>query len=915
MRLGRFGGFALSHTLRWLLCRTQHERDLERQAQRMSESKCERGRVYRSRHVAWCHDTVLKAVETAMAVAHQRELTMGRVPAGVLAEARVVFVSRLPADAGFAAMPRLRAEQPTAEVEDEGVAESVAPPQEPPVVACAGVVGAAQDNGLYEAHGQPRNVHAFDDVAEDEHKLADDIAAAQAEQVANAPRTSAQAAAVELMNAASFEQYITHSGGWKPAAAATPPEVPSAESEDAGGKGKKGKASSEELDPEFAHVHLAVPGGEADGSTEWVLGGVARAVELAATPPPPHPPLPPVPRFGIRAVLFGSPIAGKSTQAALLAAKHSLRVLDPEVLLVEALALAEEGATSERVVGGGVRSAGFHSEDVRDGWTQEALAVGTAALQSLQDGGIVADALYVRLIVAAICAMGTSWGRPPTAPFNHLPACRADWQGWLLDGFPQTKTQAALLEAALTGWAPSTPAEPTNQQRWARSMALSQPLPRDPLALDAPYGVNAALHVALAPERAARRALGRRLDPVTGTEYHIDRNPPPHDKVMKHMLEEVPDQNNTPATLSDMMEAVQSNLSDLQQWYSQNPAQLCCVHAAQAPAAPTGTGIKASIGVLDEEAVAERLSSELLSAVDSDAEPLVLSAPPEAGAAAQDAVSAATPPADDTQGADGAPAEAATAADHADDAGEDGNECKGADTSPSPPGEADESKDSSTDGNERPLLPPVSDTSRLAAAAAPWNAAVARYGGAVEREIACLRAERSASTERLAVTRRRFTQFLLRAAPRKQALVEAFQADFNAMDNDMRYQPLVKDELHMRTEETARALWAVISTRRAACEDELQALRSDSWLTDVQGSIADHYAACAQLEVDRFAAGRRVVLEYFAAASGRTPLVASDGCEEGADHGLSAACVDVSGLLAAPEGACPQRCARVCLCC
>merc|ERR1719238_2370551 len=355
------------------------------------------------------------------------------------------------------------------------------------------------------------------------------------------------------------------------------------------------------------------------------------------------------------------------------------------------------------------------------------------------------------------------------------------------------------------------------------------------------------------------------------------------------------------------MEAVQSNLGDLQQWYSQNPAQLCCVHAAQAPAAPTGTGIKASIGVLDEEAVAERLLSELLSAVDSDAEPLVLSAPPEAGAAAQDAVSAATPPADDTQGADGAPAEAATAADHADDAGEDGNECKGADTSPSPPGEADESKDSSTDGNERPLLPPVSDTSRLAAAAAPWNAAVARYGGAVEREIACLRAERSASTERLAVTRRRFTQFLLRAAPRKQALVEAFQADFNAMDNDMRYQPLVKDELHMRTEETARALWAVISTRRVACEDELQALRSDSWLTDVQGSIADHYAACAQLEVDRFAAGRRVVLEYFAAASGRTPLVASDGCEEGADHGLSAACVDVSGLLAAPEAVDPKK--------
>ena len=61
----------------------------------------------------------------------------------------------------------------------------------------------------------------------------------QAEKMANAPRTSAQAAAVELMNAASCEQYITHSGNWKPPGAAMPPEVPSAESEDAGGKGYK----------------------------------------------------------------------------------------------------------------------------------------------------------------------------------------------------------------------------------------------------------------------------------------------------------------------------------------------------------------------------------------------------------------------------------------------------------------------------------------------------------------------------------------------------------------------------------------------------------------------------------------------------------------------------------------------------
>ena len=106
----------------------------------------------------------------------------------------------------------------------------------------------------------------------------------------------------------------------------------------------------------------------------------------------------------------------------------------------------------------------------------------------------------------------------------------------------------------------------------------------------------------------------------------------------------------------------------------------------------------------------------------------------------------------------------------------------------------------------------------------------------------------------------------------------------------------------MRTEEAALALWEVIRTRRAACQAELDALRQDTWVSHAQSCIATHYLSCAQLEVDRFAAARQVIIEYFSAATGRTPVAQPEHVPEGADTGLHGNLVDVTGWLAPVEG-------------
>eukprot|EP00878_Enallax_costatus_P017746 GHUV01018646.1.p1 GENE.GHUV01018646.1~~GHUV01018646.1.p1 ORF type:complete len:277 (+),score=106.96 GHUV01018646.1:524-1354(+) len=113
----------------------------------------------------------------------------------------------------------------------------------------------------------------------------------------------------------------------------------------------------------------------------------------------------------------------------------------------------------------------------------------------------------------------------PAVPLPAHLAAGAAGRGFVVDGFPATAEQAMLLEKSLTGL--DTAAE----QALVEQASMVVPPPLDALPqLQRPLrsGLDAVIVLGCDDESlAVKRALGRRLDPVTGRIYHLDFDPPP----------------------------------------------------------------------------------------------------------------------------------------------------------------------------------------------------------------------------------------------------------------------------------------------------------------------------------------------------------------------------------------------------
>jgi hypothetical protein len=87
-------------------------------------------------------------------------------------------------------------------------------------------------------------------------------------------------------------------------------------------------------------------------------------------------------------------------------------------------------------------------------------------------------------------------------------------QGFVCDGFPRTAAQAALLERALTGLDLEAEAQVVRE-----ASRIAPPPPESLPQLQRPLtsGLDAVLVLGLSdPALALKRALGRRVDPLTG---------------------------------------------------------------------------------------------------------------------------------------------------------------------------------------------------------------------------------------------------------------------------------------------------------------------------------------------------------------------------------------------------------------
>eukprot|EP00899_Mesostigma_viride_P005423 jgi/Mesvir1/14882/Mv25026-RA.1 len=292
--------------------------------------------------------------------------------------------------------------------------------------------------------------------------------------------------------------------------------------------------------------------------------------------PIPQKDLPDTRRVPLKVAIVGAPFSGKTTVASTLAEKLTCALLEPKALLAAAIKAAQDKETVTVPVaeGSGEGGAERGTQEV----PSERAALGQQALEVLAMGQQVPDQLVVQLIVAAIrtlkiqegegafevqdvldqlaaeqaaaaaaAASGKGGKGKPAAKPAAKPAPKKDAgkgakgkkgavteaveegavRGFILDGFPLTYEQAVLLERSLTGLDLEMEAErKRNASQLAPPKGLSadeEPAPVAGLDLVVELKVDNSEEVLL------KRALGRRVDPLTGRVYHLEFDPPPTD--------------------------------------------------------------------------------------------------------------------------------------------------------------------------------------------------------------------------------------------------------------------------------------------------------------------------------------------------------------------------------------------------
>jgi hypothetical protein len=111
-------------------------------------------------------------------------------------------------------------------------------------------------------------------------------------------------------------------------------------------------------------------------------------------------------------------------------------------------------------------------------------------------------------------------------------------------------------------------------------------------------------------------------------------------------------------------------------------------------------------------------------------------------------------------------------------------------------------------------------------------------------------------------TKADFTGYLERP-DKKQELVDEFQAEFNAIEEDLRCDPDAKAELHQRSEDLRERLWEMSDARQEKAEGERLQVVEDKWVEDHSVILTNIFLTAMQAEIDTLNGTRQVVIDYF----------------------------------------------------
>ncbi|CAM9397884.1 unnamed protein product, partial [Ectocarpus sp. 12 AP-2014] len=439
---------------------------------------------------------------------------------------------------------------------------------------------------------------------------------------------------------------------------------------------------------------------------------------------------------------------------------------------------------------------------------------------------------------------------------------RAEYMGWIIDDFPGTAEQAAVLEKYLSGYDES--AHVPSRQGAASKLAPASPSSEATEDKGTPMsGIDLAICIDAPRDVILKRSLGRLFDPVTAEPYHFEGALPQYDVVCKERLVHPEDPANASAELS-LQVATQEQTSEELKAFLEKFGTLRVVDSGESTPDALFGKLNAVVVAMVQEAGERDTKSE---GGDLTGDCAALHHGDE-GEDARDKQH------DDHHGPDGASAREPSITDGVVDGG-----WAPAEQQPKEAASTDEGSNALGNGVSSSTFASTAESARSAqeqgkeggllagglavALSGHWRTAELHFEDTSRRVFRELRNQRLSINGHVRSLRDTFSAFLRRPDDKQSHLAE-FCSSFNALDQDLRFDDRARKELLLRTEECRSKLWFDVEERKEHAAKVLGTIQGDAgWVERQQGTVSNNMILLMQAEVERFHAGVLLLHDYY----------------------------------------------------
>ncbi|XP_077922755.1 sperm flagellar protein 2 isoform X1 [Halichoerus grypus] len=515
--------------------------------------------------------------------------------------------------------------------------------------------------------------------------------------------------------------------------------------------------------------------------------------------------------------------------------------------------------------------------------------LGAKSEKLLKKGKSISDMLLVNILVNAI---------------NEIPVD----QGWVLDGFPMTLNQAKLLEEALTGCSREV-LELEEKRAQISTLAIDPTTSKEVPPLPSAFDFVMLLDI----------SDNSSLDRMNDTMTEAFSSETPHEDMTQHVAAENQDMD-ADQNLRDQIQhriiGFLDNWSLLEQWFTEpenilikinaevdkqslchkvkemfmteimkkenkvshpghlGPALLRCSRQTRGDLA-----VKKKL----EEKEAEKKEEVPLAEPPPPPPPPLPSLEPEK----EKETHPKTPPAKGKPPSESLHGKQESLQEGKGKKGDTSLKRKGSPKGKSPGGKAPVKKSpaDSTDASPVPIVPPPPKPGaeewvyvnepipeEIPSFLVPyWELIENSYINSIKTVLRHLREEQHSVISYLYEVRTNFQHFL-RRPDHKQDFVSQWQADFNALPDDLWDDEETKSELHQRVNDLRDRLWDICDARKEEAEQERQDIINESWLQDSIGITMNHFFSLMQAELNRFQDTKRLLQDYYRGMEGKIPI-------------------------------------------